>query len=144
MARGYPDHFGQPQFPRYGGAIRVASIGNIAGGESEVLHNISAKGQIYGGYVRAYGIGSHESDYVTVTIDGNVLTDRAFDNLLQHNTTSDKQDITYLSRYDIFADDFTLHISNGIIFESSFIVEYKNEDSMAMTYESALYYFSIE
>ncbi len=139
MGSGAPDHQIQArsniiqqdltrlvQRPSYGGAqVSNGSVG-FAGGANPTITAISGKGIIYGGFLTSIGSVSQRLDTVRLDIDGTQISLETFRNHQLWGVDQEHSKVTYILKYDNTDFIYTVGLSGGITFETSFTVIYKN------------------
>jgi hypothetical protein len=144
MPRGYPDWFGQPQFPKYGSA-RYDNGSEIITevGEKTILEVIT-KGRTYGGMVYVYGSGASIHDTVHLYVDGKLLISRGFDNARDYNFSEGYVSPLILAYYDTLTPHYAFNINRDITFDLSFKVTYSTTSAQERDVFCFLFYSEIK
>jgi len=136
MARGYPDRFGRPQFPKYGVMEFVDTLcwGEPLG-ETE-LYKKSGKGVLFYVDVRSWHGTFHGSNQVRVYIDGNLVMSPSFQKLLMFGPSSPISNGFFLECYDTLGGQYSMCFNGLVPFETELKVTYYNEFSV----QTSVYY----
>jgi hypothetical protein len=129
MPRGYPDWFGQPQFPKYGGGRRVSGQKTITTVDETTVVEISGKGRIYGGIMEAGPVGVSPYDSTKIYIDGSLLIWTSWLDALQFKMFPESGTPLYLLCYDTVYPWYEWGIREGITFDNAFKITYKSDSA---------------
>lgn len=127
MAHGMPD-YNRDVRPKYGAAqVAWRNITAVAN-SLNALVEISGKGVIYGGLLALYGYETQQISTPHLTVDGTIIAQVSFQSYNRYNMTVENCFPFYLLKYDNVAFIYALGISSMMTFESSFKVEYDEND----------------
>jgi hypothetical protein len=140
MPRGYPDWFGQPQFPQYGSVSEAKAEITIATGTETTLVTISGKGRIYGGVVLCASGNVKNADYVKLYVDDVLLISICFYDLTWYGLYPDGDSPLYIIRYDETTPKMIAGIRKDITFSKSFKIAWKSDDANSRVVRYRLHY----
>jgi len=144
MPRGYPDWFGQPQFPKYG-AIKSITGETIV--ERDVLTNvfsITGKGKIDSGRAWYSPYLGFFTAYFNLKIDGVSIWSNFIDHMKQLGCYAGSGQALFLLSYDSVLGLYTIGIRGDITFETSFILQTKQYTNTDLTCHYDVLYTLIE
>lgn len=140
MAKGHPDWFGQPVFPRYGGALLADDKVDGEAGVVTPLVTVGGKGVIYGGHVYVVCPTAHTTDKPLLYLDDTLMTDKSFYTLSLRNIAQSTIYPLYLSLYDTTNHCYGVGISPLMSFESKIELKYDNKGAdLVLVYYSLIY-----
>jgi len=140
MARGYPDRFGQPQFPKYGGARSIDIDVTVPASTLQVIAAVNGKGLIYWGFVQAACSSNHKLDEVLLYVDNVLIQQRHFWSLSHKNLINYRRASLYLVQYDVADYYYSVVLSNGITFDTGVKLKYNNKGSDNVIIDGGLVY----
>lgn len=131
------------QRPKFGAAQRGSYADTYPADSDSDIITISAKGVIYGGYLRAKHTSSHKFDRVKIIIDGQTLFDRGFTEMLTEAHQRPLALFCDLLHYDDTNYRYIVGFPSQVTFESSCVVNYRNKEHYTTWVESDIYYATI-
>ena len=91
------------------------------------VHDMSGKGIVFGGYLRAYGSSPNpQNDSVRLYIDGTLVTNPTFTALYTWGAQIRDTSPIVLARYDLVNLMMTFAYGHGIVFNESIKVEFSH------------------
>lgn len=139
MAHGLPDYY-RGMRPRYGAAKCLTSYLDIRAGELETLVNVSGRGVIYGGYVLLDYDATQNQSFATLVIDGQPSVSNSFEALNKYSLNQHRSSIVNLLVYDDIDFVYSVGLAYDITFESSILLQYKeNHGKTPRVYYSLIY-----
>jgi hypothetical protein len=124
MPRGYPDWFGQPQFPKYGSAQSDQGYKIIKESGEKTIFEVISKGRTYGGHIYVFGSGASITDVIHLYVDGKLLLSTTFMYARDYNFSEGYITPLILSCYDTLTPRYAFNINKDITFDLSFKVTY--------------------
>jgi len=122
MPRGYPDRFGQPQFPSYGIPQRVYASSEFADPNvKKTIIDISGKGKTYGGVIYFYSAYDNRDCLVELEVDDVVIFQQDFKDMLRYRVIDGNGSTVWLTDYDWdgVSGDWAIRINADITFNTS-------------------------
>jgi len=110
--------------PKYGGGIRGLYHDNVSANTTTTLVEVTGKGMIYGGRLRAAGSASQRLDEITLKVDGQTLESLTWDLLYVRGYIMPGGMVFYLTVYDEVDYIYSLGIGYGFTFENSVKLQY--------------------
>jgi hypothetical protein len=144
MPRGYPDWFGQPQFPKYGSVLYVSGQTSVTETTEKTIVEITAKGRTYGGHIVVSGANTNTADYVKLYVDSSLLYAVTFGGARGWNYGEGYIPPLILSRYDRLTPEYAFNVNRDITFDSSFRIAYLAKDNNPRIIYYELQYSKIE
>lgn len=155
MAHGLPDYYRGVDIayqalaqllvrPSYGAAQIDKGGKQVTADTDTELASISGKGVIYGGYVRLAHSSSQKSSSAFLVIDGTDMSAVAFVALNDYRINRPGANSIYLLQYDDVGFKYAAGLSQGITFESSVKLMYREEHtSTPVVYHSLEYALTV-
>jgi len=122
MPRGYPDWFGQPQFPKYGAVKNLSGSTLVPSGVETEVFSIIGKGKIYYGWIYYLTLYDSSSAYYAPIIDGTRVWRYIIDHMRQRGVYADSGYAMFLLCYDKESNLYVTGLRGDITFEKSFIL----------------------
>jgi hypothetical protein len=143
MPRGYPDFFGQQQFPSYGQLIEIDEEDtSIAVDSEELIYNISAKGRIYSARILLDCLNTYNDSFIRVAIDGYYAAYVGINQLLFEGNYAGDSYPLYITCYRYNGTKYyaTLGLRDGLTFGYSFQVSIINNELNVIGVSAQLIY----
>jgi hypothetical protein len=145
MPRGYPDWFGQPQFPKYGGTYRQAQLVSLLhNGETKTIYEINAKGRVFGGVTFLSTGGDISNIQMRLYIDDQYTDEMTPSRGIWYNYTIPGIKPLILTYYDTLYDQVTISIGTELPFENNFKVVVYNNAGNDLLVDGELFYNKVE
>jgi len=119
MPRGYPDWFGQPQFPKFGAVKNLSSSTLVPSGVWTDVFTINGKGKTYYGRVYYLAEPKPTTAYFELVIDGTTSWQNRLDLMRDRGAFPDPHQPFFLRCFDRFAQVYGIGIRGDITFEKS-------------------------
>lgn len=113
--------------PKYGAAQRVVGSITATASTKVSLGAVSGKGMIYGGFVAAFDTLTQDMGLVYIEIDGALYGAWSFVNINFWGLYGEHSYPFYMLRYDDADFRYSVGISSGLTFETSFEVFYEEQ-----------------
>ncbi len=127
MTSGLPD-YGLGVRPQYGGAKFVKAVTAVLANVKTSLISVTGKGMIYGGELRVLGTERQMLDVPILSIDGVEISDTNFDNMRGWGFDVERVAPFYIRHFDGVNFLYSVGLTNGFTFESSFEILYDEKD----------------
>lgn len=113
--------------PKYGAAQRVVGSITATASTKVSLGSVSGKGMIYGGFIAAYDTQTQALGLVYIEIDGVVFAAWTFNSINGWKLYEEHSYPFYMLQYDDSGFFYTVGISRGLTFETSFEIFYEEQ-----------------
>lgn len=144
MASGLPDYFMGVDVafqalaemvvrPKFGAAQAANSSGVMTASTKQTLVSVAGKGMIYGGTIGILSAGVQRSDIPILSIEGIELSIATLLNLNKYRMSKESCSPMYLMKYDDVGFQYSVAISPGLTFETSFKVLYDEREGSTPT-----------
>lgn len=144
MPQGYPDFFGQQQFPKFGPYNEhIRLVTEIANTVKATVFNLEAKAFIYSLYLQISNLPALDPVDVLLTIDGDSLLSHTLETLFERNWCVQHGYPLIISRWDVVAKDLSFVGASGITISSSFKLELDNDTGGDIFIDGAIHYAKV-
>ena len=144
MAKGNPDIYGYPQYPKIGPVVDDTVVGfNIPSGVLTTVHNIAGKGVILGGNLSHVLTMDSSVTELVLTIDGAVAMTQSPDLMWRAGARSAESGPIFLTYFNLHFERFSLAFSRGITFEQSYVFQILQTDGLNRDVWSSVFYTRI-
>lgn len=143
MARGYPDFFGNPVFPSYGGAQEVEGGGAVLANVRQSLVTVLGKGSLYHIQLLASGFTTVQDDDFFFSFDGVEYYSNSFRNLLLEGPIVPMLGGPSISLYSTEINRFCIWFSGQISYTLSMMIEYDENGGNIPNVQYRIRYTSI-
>lgn len=140
MARGHPDYYGLPIFPKYGTAYRDSAIVSLTLAAYEEVTEILGQGRIYGGKFWSTSADATENVALRLYIDEILIQQDSFEQLRGMGLDHKAPTPLYLLMYDKDDPWFTMGIRGDLTFQSSIKLEAIGVAGKTVVVSSTIYY----
>jgi len=126
--------------PTYGAADSKHVMKTVAVHAVTSMTKVEGAGMVYGGLVLSVPYESAQNDVVIIAIDGEELTNTSFRGMYEAAVTQRRMWPIYLMLFDNIDFNYCVGISDGMTFEESVEVKYKEVDGHQKNVECYLVY----
>lgn len=126
--------------PKYGAAVSLFFTKLITTEDTSTIFSISGKGMIYGGWLDANGVGIHSDDAPEFYIDGALVQELSFNDMLSGHVVVPSISPYVLLRYDQVGFKYTVGAVYGYTFESGIVMKYVNVNGSNVSVGGLIYY----